>query len=283
MRSRSWESRTLRKISPLLITERPGQSGPNPFESELALANSAYLAVQEDRLVRVSDPDKPPSACQVGVHQALRAFIASADYSCVGAKAAFNSGTYRLGIYGDMGGSAALAGLARDLFTFTREQPAIGGDFTTFVASFAGPDVASEEQFETLLWDTLQSLYDVDRLFNPPDPAVAEDPEAGNFGFSFAGRGFFVIGLHPASSRLARRFPYPTLVFNAHFQFDKLKADGRYPKMQKAIRTREMGWQGSLNPNLSDFGASSEARQYAGRAVEDDWKCPLHLHGQKRG
>ena len=234
-------------------------------------------------MILVSDPSAPVLPCQEGVHQALRAFIAGPDYSCVGAKAAFNSGTYRLGVYGDMGGSAALAGLARDLFTFTQEQPTMGGDFTTFVASFAGPEIAGEEQFEALLWDTLQSLYDVDRLFNPADPNVAEDPEADDFGFSFAGRGFFVIGLHPASSRLARRFPYPTLVFNAHFQFDRLKADGRYPKMQKAIRTRELGWQGSLNPNLSDFGVSSEARQYAGRAVEADWKCPLHLHGQKRG
>ena len=97
---------------------------------------------------------------------------------------------------------------------------------------------------------------------------------------------FFVIGLHPASSRRARQFPWPTLVFNAHKQFDRLKADGRYPKMQAAIRVREMAWQGSLNPNLSDFGARSEARQYAGRAVEDNWRCPFQVHGargQERG
>ena len=94
------------------------------------------------------------------------------------------------------------------------------------MASFAGPEIVSEEQFEALLWDTLQPLYDVDRLFNPPDPNVAEGPEAGNFGFSFAGWDFFAIGLHPASSRLARRLPSPKLVFNAHFQFDKLKAGG---------------------------------------------------------
>ena len=121
-----------------------------------------------------------------------------------------------------------------------------------------------------------------DGLFHPPDPKVADDPEAANFGFSFAGRGFFVIGLHPASSRRARRFPWPTLVFNAHFQFDRLKADGRYPKMQAAVRAREMAGQGSLNPNLSDFGTRSEARQYAGRAVSDDWRCPFHVHGEKK-
>lgn len=273
----------VRKSYVLQKLETVGQSCPNPFSSDLALANSAYLAVQEDRLIHVSDPDRPVSPCQEAVHQAMVALVSGPDYSCVGAKAAFNGGTYRMGVYGDMTSSAALAGLARDLFTFTQEQGTLGGDFTTFVASFAGPGVASEEQFEVLLWDTLQSLYDVDRLYNPPDPNVAEDPEAVNFGFSFAGRGFFVIGLHPASSRRARQFPWPTLVFNAHFQFDHLKADGRYPKMQAAIRGREMKWQGSLNPNLGDFGTRSEARQYAGRAVDDDWRCPLHVHGQKRG
>ncbi len=50
--------------------------------------------------------------------------------------------------------------------------------------------------------------------------------------------------------------------------------------MEKAIRTRKRGWQGSLNPNLNDFGTSSESRQVVGRAVEDDWKCPRHLQGQ---
>ena len=256
----------------------------NPFDSDLARANSAYAAFEDGRLVRADDPSRPLPASQEGVHAAFRAHVLDARFSCVGARAALNGGVYRLGVYGDMTDSGALAGLARDLFTFTQEQAALGSDFTTFAASFAGPVGADEGEFEGHLWTVLQTLYDVDRLYNPPDPKIAEDPEAGDFGFSFAGRGFFVIGLHPHSSRLARRFGWPTLVFNAHAQFDRLKADGRYPKMQTAIRAREMAWQGSLNPNLSDFGVRSEARQYSGRAVEEDWRCPFHTHaaqGQK--
>jgi len=253
----------------------------NPFDSDLARAGSAYAGFEDNRLLRVLEPGRPVSAFEERVHGEFRERILDARFSCVGARAAVNSGAYRLGVYGDMTDSGALAGLARDLFTFTQEQPALGSDFTTFAASFTGPVMASEEQFEGHLWAVLQTLYDVDRLYNPPDPAVAEDPEAGDFGFSFAGRGFFVIGLHPASSRLARQFLWPTLVFNAHAQFDRLKADGRYPKLQGVIRAREMAWQGSLNPNLSDFGERSEARQYSGRAVEEDWRCPFHMHGQK--
>ncbi len=253
----------------------------NPFDSDLARAHSAYLGFEEERLIQMGRPECPVSPVQEQVHAAFQSWVLDPRFSCVGARGAVNSGAYRLGVYGEMTDSGALAGLARDLFTFTHEQPALGGDFTTFAACFAGPVMSSEEEFEGHLWTALQTLYDVDRLYNPPDPRVAEDPEAGDFGFSFAGHGFFVIGLHPASSRLARQFGWPTLVFNAHAQFDRLKADGRYPKMQAAIRAREMALQGSLNPNLSDFGQRSEARQYSGRAVEEEWRCPFHLHGKK--
>jgi len=265
------------------LTRSAGQCCPdymtNPFDSELARVNSAYLRFEDGLLVRADEPEHPLSGIEKEVHEEFRARLLGAQFSCVAARAAVNSGMYRLGVYGDMTDGGALAGLARDLFTFTQEQPTLGSDFTTFAASFTGPMGASEEEFEAHLWTVLQTLYDVDRLYNPTDPKVAEDPEAGDFGFSFAGRGFFVIGLHPASSRLARQFQWPTLVFNSHAQFDHLKADGRYPKMQKAIRAREMRWQGSLNPNLSEFGERSEARQYSGRAVEEDWRCPFHMHG----
>jgi FPC/CPF motif-containing protein YcgG len=34
--------------------------------------------------------------------------------------------------------------------------------------------------------------------------------------------------------------------------------------------------QGTLNPNLADFGERSESRQYSGREVEEGWRCPFH-------
>jgi len=91
---------------------------------------------------------------------------------------------------------------------------------------------------------------------------------------------FFVIGLHPHASRLARRFSNPALVFNSHRQFEKLREDGRYWKIQAATRSREIDLQGSINPNLADFGEESEARQYSGRMVEADWRCPFDFKGR---
>ncbi|MDQ6747348.1 MAG: YqcI/YcgG family protein [Candidatus Dormibacteraeota bacterium] len=40
-----------------------------------------------------------------------------------------------------------------------------------------------------------------------------------------------------------------------------------------------MRLQGSLNPNLSNYGDRPESRQYSGRAVGDAWRCPMHPSG----
>ena len=41
------------------------------------------------------------------------------------------------------------------------------------------------------------------------DPSVSEDPDDPLFSFSFGGHALFVVGLHPQSSRLSRRFGGP--------------------------------------------------------------------------
>jgi hypothetical protein len=132
-----------------------------------------------------------------------------------------------------------------------------------------------ETEFEALLWQQLQALHDADATRGWA-PSVSDRPEDPRFAFSFAGMAFFVVGLHPASSRLARRFGWPVLVFNPRAQFDRLREDGRYGGLRDRIRTREMALQGDLNPNLAEFGEASEARQYSGRAVESEWRCPFH-------
>lgn len=84
--------------------------------------------------------------------------------------------------------------------------------------------------------------------------------------------------MHPKASRLARTSLYPTMVFNLHEQFTRLRTRGKFETMKQAIRTRETAFQGSINPMLASFGENSEARQYSGRAVPDNWVCPFHSH-----
>ncbi len=151
--------------------------------------------------------------------------------------------------------------------------------FTTFVAIFDDPSIGDEAHFEKLLWQQLDALHRIDD--HPWAPSASSNPDDNNFGFSFGGVAFFVVGLHPRSTRQARRFSHPALVFNDHRQFEQLRAQGSFSKMQRVIRDRDQAWQGTVNPMLADFGTVSEARQYSGRAVPADWKCPFHAkpHG----
>ena len=146
-------------------------------------------------------------------------------------------------------------------------------DYATFLAVFREPRAASEKEFEQLLWQQLQQLNDLDRKAGRAwDPTVASQPGDPHFSFSFDGQALYVVGMHASSSRLSRKFPWPALIFNPHEQFERLRHEGKWRRMQETIRQRDIALQGDANPMLNDFGASSEARQYSGRAVEENWQ-----------
>jgi FPC/CPF motif-containing protein YcgG len=249
---------------------------PNPFGGEAARANSSYAAWRGGKLIHPLEPGRSPSALARRAHDGFRAHVLDPEFSCVGGKAAVNNNTYRFGFYAEMSAPAPTAGLAYDLWEYVRERPSFGTEYATFVASFAEPAPVGERQWEKLVWTQLQRLHDLDHPHHPWDPTVSSDPADPGFSFSFAGTGFFVVGLHPASSRRARRFAWPTLAFNAHIQFERLREQNQFMRLRETVRARDYKLQGSLNPNLSDFGEQSEARQYSGRAVEENWKCPFH-------
>ena len=177
---------------------------------------------------------------------------------------------------GALGSEAAGSELCSALSAFSHEFPDAHGVPTSFVALFDPIENLGEEEFETKLWEQLQRAHELDRQSFGWDAAVSRDAASNDFSFSIGGRGFFVVGLHPNASRLSRRAPQPCLVFNFHDLFVTLKASGKYQTMQTAIRERDLRLQGSVNPVLARFGQSSEARQYSGRAVENDWQCPFH-------
>ena len=148
--------------------------------------------------------------------------------------------------------------------------------FRSLAVLFDGPLNLSEEQFEKAMWERLQSLSDKDAWRGQPyDETVGADPSKPDFSLSFGGQAFFVVGLHPNASRPARRFAQPILVFNLHNQFEWLRAEGRYERMREAILSRDFDLAGSTNPMLARHGEDSEARQYSGRVVGEDWECPF--------
>jgi FPC/CPF motif-containing protein YcgG len=253
----------------------------NPFGAEeLARVHSTYAAWQDEKLIHPLEPERRPTPLAEAVHRSFRAHVLDQEFPCVGGKSAISNDTYRFGLYPEMNTSAATAGLAYDLWEYERERPTFQTDYATFVASFAAPVARDEREWERMLWSQLQSLHELDRTHHAWDATVSSNPEDADFSFSFAGTAFFVIGLHPQSSRYARRFAYPTLVFNAHEQFERLREQHLFERVRETIRARDLKLQGSLNPNLSNYGERSEARQYSGRAVEEEWRCPFRArHG----
>jgi FPC/CPF motif-containing protein YcgG len=147
--------------------------------------------------------------------------------------------------------------------------------FSTAAIIFEGPLDITEEQFDTFLWKRLQALSNIDAANYSYDQRVDADPASPDFSFSIKEEAFFIIGMHPASSRAARCFMYPTLVFNPHAQFEDLKQKNKYNKIRNITRKRDKVYSGSVNPMLDDFGRSSEARQYSGKEYGAEWKCPF--------
>jgi hypothetical protein len=210
------------------------------------------------------------------IYNSFQHFIRSADFPCVGAKSALARDALSILPAGQIDGATDDVEIHRALREYSDGLDHQSPIVRSFVVIFDGPDGLDEEAFEKALWNRLQSLHNLDVVSGQPwNQAVDHDPKSPHFSLSVGGEPFFVIGLHPNASRPARRFEKPALVYNSHLQFEKLRSDGRFDKMKEIIRNRDEALAGSINPMLSDHGEASEARQYSGRAVEPEWKCPF--------
>ncbi|GAB3068598.1 guanitoxin biosynthesis heme-dependent pre-guanitoxin N-hydroxylase GntA [Pedococcus soli] len=215
------------------------------------------------------DPDRRSPHEVAG---ALETMVLHPDYPCLGARSVFNRDRATVVALGEMATEGATALLYDALCAFGRDTDQ-GAGFASLVAVFPDTVVDSETAFESLLWRQLEQLHEADQ--QPWSPLVSDDPANPHFAFSVAGTAYFVVGLHPAASRIARRTPLPTLVFNLHQQFEDLRASERFERMRDTIRRRDTALQGHVNPMVADHGAGSEARQYSGRAVPTDWAAPV--------
>ena len=223
-------------------------------------------------------PARPPDGPDLT--DSLLDHIREREFPCVGAKSALARGSLRVeparsitSAWDDL--------LIHDIllkwsWDYADDDAEDGKGLRSLAVVFGGPDDLTEEQFEAAMWERLQSLAAKDEWRGQVlDPKVSADPADPHFSLSFGGQGYFVVGMHPAASRAARRTPFPTLVFNLHDQFETLREQNRYARMKEQILKRDVKLDGSLNPMLSQHGDMSEARQYSGRQVGDDWRCPF--------
>ena len=233
----------------------PDDPEPTPLPElleELAASQSAS-----------SDPDT--------IREALAAMVLHPEYPCLGARSVFNRDRATVLVLEELGTAEAARQLVDALAAFADDTDLDEG-LASLVTVFRATDVRDEEHFEQLLWRQLELVHEADDA--PWDPGVSDDPTNPHFAFSVAGRAYFVVGLHPHASRIARRTPLPTLVFNLHEQFEELRTSDRFARMRDTIRRRDTELQGSTNPMVADHGAVSEARQYSGRRVPADWQPP---------
>ncbi len=216
-----------------------------------------------------SDQSMSPDA----VEAAFAAFVGAAPFPCLGAKASRTRGQLLVVQARDL--CRADDDLAITEHLQALSEPADGPSFISVAVLFPTSPMLDEPAFERALWERLAAIHAIDRRRYGWDPRVSDDPASPRFSMSVGGKAFYVVGLHPAASRPARRFQCPVLVFNLHSQFEQLRADGRYDKLREAILRRDVAYAGSPNPMLAAHGRSSEARQYSGRQVDADWVCPL--------
>jgi uncharacterized protein len=210
------------------------------------------------------------------LEQELIGRIAEECFPCVGAKAALARGTLKVLSCHSLCSNWDDVRIHGELMQWARDYCADPQLFRSLAVVFEGPLNLTEEQFEQAIWTRIQSFADKDHwLGQPYDHRVSADPEDPHFSLSFGGEAFFVIGLHPNASRPARRLDFPAMVFNLHDQFERLREEGRYERMRDRILDRDRELAGEINPMLAKFGESSEARQYSGRVVDEDWECPF--------
>ncbi|WP_328718498.1 YqcI/YcgG family protein [Streptomyces sp. NBC_00247] len=206
------------------------------------------------------------------VYSALTSFIEEEDFVCLGARAALRRDSIEHHHYGELGSAAAVTAQLKDLSTFLETFEPSARSFTSFVATFEGPGpLLTEEEFESVLWQHLQALHELDRTRYGWSEAYDSDPTSKNFAYSVKSHPFFVVGLHPGASRPSRRFSRPALVFNSHEQFNALGVN--FFKLRMKIRKRERAFHGSANPSFLTY--QEEARHYGGRMTEREWSCPF--------
>lgn len=200
------------------------------------------------------------------------------EFPCVAVKSALSMHQVHCMVADSMACPKDDHGIVQFLYDFIAGYRAVGTNYHSAAIIFRGPDIRSESMFDTLLWQRLQSIADIDAVHHKYDSRVDADPASATFSFSIGEEGFYIIGLHPQSSRRSRQFHYPALVFNPHAQFEQLRSTEQYERMKKTVRKRDKEYSGSVNPMLSDFGSSSEVWQYSGRKYGADWKCPLKIN-----
>ena len=171
------------------------------------------------------------------------------------AKKVFSGGQAHRIAYNDLGNLSkdTLKPLLHQFYDAIEAIQESKGGYHSIIIEFGLPFIHCEHEFEALIWRFLQAVHDEDSLTYGWNAEVESDPSSKSFSFSIKGEAFYIIGMHPMSSRKARQTETPILVFNLHSQFEKLRDSGAYETVRDKIRKRDIAYAGNMNPMLEDF------------------------------
>lgn len=215
------------------------------------------------------------------IENSISLLLQQKHYPCVAAIQSFLKKDYKVGVYEDFGAGIHSYQLGKSLLQFRDQQQQTQSPFMSFWAVYKDRNGLSEELFEENLWKELSFLTSFPEFAGSWDPQFSQNPQDKNFCFSLDGSAFFVVGLHPQSPRLARRFPFPALVFNLYDQFRTLMTTNEFANMVATNRRREKLYQGDLNPMVEKYGEDWEAIQFSGRNNPPEWQCPFQFGLQR--
>lgn len=214
------------------------------------------------------------------IQNSMDELIHQKNYPCVPALLSLQQGEYQVGVYSKFGTGHSAERMHQELIAFKNRQQQSKSLYLSYWAVFEEDFQGGESAFEDLFWEELSHLCAKEQE-KDWDPQFSSDPKDPKFCISLAGSAYFVVGLHSQSSRRARKFPYPAIVFNLYEQFEELDRLGKYQSIVKNNRKREMLFQGSLNPMVEKYGDKWESIQFSGKENSSEWKCPFHKTNQK--
>lgn len=206
----------------------------------------------------------------------IKNLVTQPHYPCVAALRSYHQDDYHVGFYGQLGEGDRWGELRNDLHFYLQEQKESDSTYLTFWAMFSGAEY-SEEDFEARMWRQLSLLTSIEDADQDWGTVAERDPAHPKFRFCLAGSEFFVVGLHPKASRLARQFPVPAMVFNVFSQFDKLKKLSQFDQMVTVNRKRDEQFQGTVNPMAAQYAEKWESIQFSGKQNPSHWRCPFEF------
>lgn len=218
-----------------------------------------------------TDFSRDVAAHAPNVGAAIDALLGESGYPCTPAQSAFAKDEYLMGVYEDFGSGSR--DMLNDLLYFRERLKKTDSLFLSFFAVYLSPHPSDETEYEATMWKELSNLSKKDHA--PWDKAFSSDPASKRFCVSYGGDAFFTVSIHPSSSRKARTFSYPAIVFNLFDQFEELERRGLYESTVLANRKRDLAFQGSINPMVEQYADIWESIQFSGKNNSPEGKCPF--------